>query len=430
VAAEAVPAGPLTLASALALAARGNRRIAEGEEQLLVARARVWEARGRLLPATTGSGRYTWYTDQQTTRVRIPPGLLPAGTTPPAVTIRQAEFGVLNGTLTLPLDVTGELQLTLAAAQAGYRGERARLWATRLAEQVRVIRAYFQLLESERLAEVTEQTIELEQEQGAHAEQRFTAGRLTKNELLVVQVALRNAEEQRLQRALAIDEARWDLNRAIGLPVDAPSEVTDVHERPAVPAADEALRLARASNPALSALLEEQQRLEESARALARGRLPRFSAGGAIDYSSATIVEPQRVGSGFVGFTWDLGTDTRREAEIAAARHAAEQNRIAVGRELDELEAAVRRTQRAAEERLAAAAAAEAGVAQAEENLRIRRQQFDAGRATSDDVLDAEALLAGQRATRAGALYQAHTRRAELQELLGLPLDDVVADTR
>jgi len=45
-------------------------------------------------------------------------------------------------------------------------------------------------------------------------------------------------------------------------------------------------------------------------------------------------------------------------------------------------------------------------------------------------VLDAEALLAGQRATRAGALYQAHTRRAELQELLGLPLDDVVAETR
>ena len=428
--AEAAPPGPLTLAEALALAARGNRRIAEAEEQLEVARARVWETRGRLLPATTGSGRYTWYTDPQTTRVVLPPGLLPAGTTPPAVIVRQAEFGVVNGTLRLPLDLSGELQHTLAAAQAGYRGERARLWATRLAEQVRVIRAYFQLLEAERLAEVTEQTIATDRQQLANAEQRFAAGRLTKNELLVVQVALRNAEEQRLQRALAIDQARWALNQAVGLPVDLPSEVVDVHERPAVPAADEALRLARATNPVLVSLLEEQQRLEESARALAQSRLPRLEAGGAIDYSSATIVQPQRVGSGFVGFTWDLGTDTRREAEIAAARHEASQNRIAVGRELDELEAAVRTTQRAAEERLAAAAAAEAGVAQAEENLRIRRQQFDAGRATSDDVLDAEALLAGQRATRAGALYQAHTRRAELQELLGLPLDDVVADTR
>jgi outer membrane protein len=206
--------------------------------------------------------------------------------------------------------------------------------------------------------------------------------------------------------------------------------VADVHQQPVVPTPDDALRLARANNPVLTALLEEQQRLEESATALARGWLPRVSAGGAVDYSSATIVEPRRVGSGFVGFTWDLGIDGRRAADIAAARHQVEQNRIAVGRQLDELEAAVRSTQRAAEERLAAAAAAEAGVAQAEENLRIRRQQFDAGRATSDDVLDAQALLTGQRATRASARYQAHTRRAELQELLGLPLDDVVAETR
>src|SRR5437870_4744783 len=163
--AEAAPAGPLTLAAALALAARGNRRVAEAEEQLDIARARVWETRGRLLPATTGSGRYTWFTDAQTTRVVLPPGLLPAGTTPPAVIVRQAAFGTVNGTLRLPLDLSGELQHTLAAAQAGYRGERARLWATRLAEQVGVIRAYSQLLEAERLAEVTEQTIATDRQQ-------------------------------------------------------------------------------------------------------------------------------------------------------------------------------------------------------------------------------------------------------------------------
>ena len=135
-------------------------------------------------------------------------------------------------------------------------------------------------------------------------------------------------------------------------------------------------------------------------------------------------------GSGFVGFSWDLGTDTRREAQIAGARAAAEQNRIALERQLREVEAAVRATQRAAEERLAAEATALAAVGQAEENLRIRQQQFDAGRATSEDVLDAEALLAGQRATLATALYQAHSRRAELQRLIGLPLDDVLPETR
>src|SRR5207249_2729852 len=42
---EAAPGGPLTLAAALALAARGNRRIAEAEEQVEVARAGVGDAR-------------------------------------------------------------------------------------------------------------------------------------------------------------------------------------------------------------------------------------------------------------------------------------------------------------------------------------------------------------------------------------------------
>ena len=423
------PAEPLTLAAALALAGHGNRRVAEAEHRLAESRERVWQTRARLLPSATGSGRYTWYTDPQTTAVQLAPGSLPPGVSP-IVIVREKEFGVANGTLTVPVDLTGELLHALAASQAGYRGERARAWATRLGEDVAVVHAYFRLLEAERLRDVTRETIAVERQHRETAEDRFNAGRLTKNELLVAEVAVRDAEQRLLQDELAIAEARWALNQAIGLPVDAPSEVVDVTAPAAVPGADEALGLARANNPAVVELLEEQQRLAETARSLERGWLPRVAAGGAIDYSSATIVQPQRTESGFVGLTWDLGTDGRRAAEIAEARIATDRTRIALERQLRELEAAVRTTQQSAEERLAAAEAARVGVVQAEENLRIRRDQFAAGRATSDDVLDASALLARERATFASAVYQAHTRRAELQELIGLPLDALVAEAR
>jgi outer membrane protein TolC len=133
------------------------------------------------------------------------------------------------------------------------------------------------------------------------------------------------------------------------------------------------------------------------------------------------------VGSGFVGFTLDLGTDLRREADIAAARAAADQNRIALEREMRSLEAAVRFTSQAIDERLAAYSTARTAVEQAEENLRIRERQFDAGRATSDDVLTAVTILARERATAATALYQAHTRAAQLRQLMGLPLDPGLA---
>jgi outer membrane protein len=423
VSAAPAPGATLTLADALALASGGNRRIAEAGRAVAATAARVRQARARLLPATTASGRYTWYTDPLTNQVEFPPGLFPAGVRPPVVTIREAEAGTVNGTLVAPLDLTGELLQALGAAQAGYRGERARLWATTLGEQVAVVRAYFGLLQAERLREVTVETLDADRRQLRTASDRFRAGRLTKNELLVVQVAARNAEQELVQRDLAIADARWSLNEAVGLPVDAPTAVADVAGRPVAPALEDALREAYARNPVIVALLEEQQRLEATASSLARGRLPRVQAGAAADWTTSDVVQPQGVGQGFVGFSWDLGTDGRREAEIAEARVQAERNRLAVERELRRLEAAVRLAHQAVAERLSALEAAAAGVGQAEENLRIREQQFAAGRAQSDDVLEAEALLAAQRATLATALYQAHVRRAELRQLMGLPVD-------
>jgi outer membrane protein TolC len=206
--------------------------------------------------------------------------------------------------------------------------------------------------------------------------------------------------------------------------------VADVTGRPALPSASDALREAYAHNPVLLALVEEQQRLEDAASALARSRLPQVQGGGSIEYTSAEIIQPQEIGGAFVGFSWNFDTGGRKEAQIAQARIAADQNRVRIERSLREVEAAVRSTRLAAEERLAALASAESAVRQAEENLRIRAQQFDVGRATSENVLDAEALLADQRATLATALYQAHTRRAELQQILGLPLDEIVPDPR
>jgi outer membrane protein TolC len=414
----------LSLPDALARASGGNRRLAEARAQLAIARQRVLDARGRLFPATRGTGRYTWNTSEQGNTVQIP------GAPVQSIIIRDRDLGAISGTMTVPLDLSGEIRHALAAAQAGYRGEAARLWAATLEQDVVVIGAYYTLLEAERLHDVTLQTLALHRQQLGFADDRFRNGRLTKNEVLVVQVGLRNAEQQLRQRTLAIDEARFALNQAVGLPIDTPTEIVDVDARPDLPSETEALRVAYRANPVLSALLEEQQRLDATATALTRARLPRLSGGGTVDHSNSKIVEPTLIGAGFIGFEWDLGTDTRREAQIGEARVAADANRIRTERELRELEQAVRSTYRAAEERLAALDTSAIAVQQAEENLRIRQQQFDVGRATSDDVLDAEALLAAERATVASARYQAQTRHAELRRLMGQRLETAPAEER
>ena len=429
-AAPVAPAGSETLAldDVLRLAA-ANRRVMEADRNLEIARAGVDQARGRFFPQITGQGRYNWYTDPQTVQIDLPPGLLPAGTALPSAVIRESDFFTVNGTATAPIDVFGELTKNLTAAQAGYRAEEARRAGVLLGEQVAATRSYFGLLEAERLIEVQRQTLDSQRQQLTNAQARVDHGRLTRNELLVVQVAVRNTEQELLQLELRERRARWNLNQLIGRPIDAPLALADVLTSPVLPAADEALREAFATNVTLRVLLEEQQRLEDAASSLARGRLPRLQGGGTIDYSTQEIIQPQRIGGGYVGFTWDL-LDAPRDAEIAKARIAIDQNRTRIERTLREVEAAVRATQGAAEERLAALATAQTAVVQAEENRRIRAQQFDVGRATSEDLLDAETLLARQRAALATSRYQAHVRAAELEELIGRPLESLLTTSR
>jgi outer membrane protein len=423
------PDTPLGLADVVQLASVESRRLAEADQDVAIAAARVGEARGRLFPQLSAQGRYSWYTDPQTTGVQLPPSALAAlGGHPPTVVVREKDFGTVDGTATLPIDLFGEITKGLTAAQAGYRAEEARRFATLLGEQVDAVQSYFQLLEAERLRDVGEQTLAAQRQQLTNAQSRVEAGRLTRNELLVVQVAVQQTEQDLLLRNLRIAQARWKLNAVIGRPIDAPTRVADVSARPALPSTADALRDAYAHNPVLLALVEEQQRLEDTASALSRSRLPSFQGGGTVDYNTSGIVQPQEVEGAFVGFTWNYDLGGRKNSQIAQARIAADQNRTRIERSLREVETAVRATRQAAEERLAALASAETAVRQAEENVRIRQQQFDVGRATSEDLLDAQALLTQQRATLASSLYQAHTRRAELQQVMGLPVDAIIPD--
>lgn len=419
-----------TLAAALAEARGGNRAMQSAALRVGIARQRALEARGRLLPSTTAEARYTWYSDERRTTVDLPPGVLPPGVQPFDVVLSDSDAGTITAQVRLPIDLTGELRQILAAAQAGYRGEAARRWSVELEQDLAVTRAYFDRLAVLRLREVTDETIALYRRQLADAERQFAAGRVTKNEVLEVQVVLRNAEQRRLQETVAVERARWAFNDAVGVAVDAATEVEDVRDRPALAPIDDTLRRAQETNPVLTGLFERQRQLDAELSALERSRFPRFHAGGAVDYSSSDLFEPNQIGAGFVGFSWDLGTDTQREARIGAARLAADENRVDTEAQLRALEQALRAVQQSAEERLAALDTATEAVGQAEENLRIRQQQFGVGRAQTRDVLDAQRLLAEQRAVLATALYQAQTRRAELQRLIGEPFESMLAEGR
>lgn len=420
-------AAPLDLASALDLAGRRNRSIAAASASVNAAAGDVAAVRAALLPTAGIRGGYNWYSDDQTNSIVLDPSLLPPGTAIPSVTVREQDFANVTAAVRLAIDLGGELRHSLDAAQASYRAEAARAWATHLDEEKNVAAAYYGLLEAERLREVGQQTVTLYERQLADASIRYEQGRLTRNGVLVVQVTLTDARQVVLQLENAVAIARRALNVVTGLDVSAATEVREVAGRPSLPSLDDAVAKLKSANPVVTSLLEEVNAADERLTSAKRARLPRFSLTAAYDATTAKVLTPNDYASVGVGVEMDL-VNLRREGEIARLGAVATRTRLVLDRTTRDLEKLLRDSHDRLRERLAAIDAARSAVGQAEENMRIRRVQFDEGRATSEDLLQASQLLVRQKAMLAASLYQAHERRAELQQLMGRPLAELAAD--
>ena len=289
------------------------------------AAARVRDARGRLLPATTGAGRYTWYTDPRSaTPSRCRPALLPPARRSPSFVIREQQSGTSERRHRRPARRDRRAPAD-AHRGAGRLPRRAR---ARLGDDARRRRSASSAPTStcsrrERLREVVEQTIALDRAQLANAQQRFDAGRLTKNELLVVQVALPGrASRSCVQRDLDDRPGALALNEAIGARSTRRRRSSTWPTVPTLPPVDDALRDAFANNPVL-ALAGRGAAAPGRDRDRARARPPAALRGrrrGRLDERRRSSSR-SAIGSGFVGFTWDLGTDGRREAQHRRSAH-------------------------------------------------------------------------------------------------------------
>ena len=102
------------------------------------------EARGLLLPSTTAQRRL--HLVQRRAQHRAEAARIRQCRRRFEVVLSDSDAGTINALFSQPIDLSGELRQTLAAAQAGYRGEAARRWATELEQDVAVTRAYFDRL--------------------------------------------------------------------------------------------------------------------------------------------------------------------------------------------------------------------------------------------------------------------------------------------
>jgi multidrug efflux pump subunit AcrB/outer membrane protein TolC len=258
-------------------------------------------------------------------------------------------------------------------------------------------RAYLDVLAFSARRAATEALIESLAKTLAEVSARVDAGRALRVDALKIRQALERAELD----LLALEEGRAValeiLSRAVGHRGSvAPLSAPDWLARP-LPGVGELVDGALARRDDLAALGSAAEALDKRRAQVRAELIPRLDARAAWVWSNGTPYAQDQWIEGGLYLRWTpvaSGTRGPRAAALAARQSA-------VDRELADAAAGVEVQVRAALAELATARDAvgvgERGIEQAEETLRVEMERYAAGRITTNELLEAEALLRSQR---------------------------------
>jgi len=422
---------PLSLDEAIAAGLEASPALHASRAKVDASSARAREVAAMRLPALKLGAGYTRLSE-------IPPFEVTLPIFPQPIVVSQNYFN--NWTLRLtaqqPLFTGFRLQANTESARMLEASAGWDLTKDRSEFVFAVKNAYWGLARAREIEAVVDDTIVQVQEHLKDVRAFFDQGLLTKNEVLRAELQLSQTELLRIDARNASEMARTSLNTLIGLPVEADVELTSSAESAAsqVPAdvgpvedaaARSLLGTALAGRPELKASEFRIKASEAGLKAARSGWYPQVALAGNYYYlrpNPRLLPAVDRFKA-----TWDVGVSvsfdlwnwgqTKSQTEQAKAQLSQARD----ARKLLEDQAVLDVTQSRlalvqARDKIGVAAQA---VGQAEENLRMVREQFREGVALNSDVLDAEVFLLQARTSRTQAAMDLALAQARLEKALG-----------
>ncbi|HEX8180297.1 MAG TPA: TolC family protein [Pyrinomonadaceae bacterium] len=418
-AAQVTTGGPatLSLAQALQLALQNNLTTLLARERRREAEGLQQEARAGLLPNISGAA-YQASLTQNLAALGFQPGTFPG--------IARTFIGPFNNFDARARLVQNIFDLSaLKNYRAGRAGVRVAEFEEQLArEQVATGTAltYLEALRAERAVAAGEANVELAQALVKLAEDQRGAGVATGVDVTRAQTRL--AEEQlRLAQAQRLSEqARLNLQRIVGLPLESPLTLTDElrFTTEPMPTVETAVAQAAQSRPELR-IAEEEIRINELARQAVRAeQLPSLAFVGDYGVSGITPTNtalPTRRAALQLNVPIFNGGLTRGREAVAASR--TRQAELALGNVRGQIEEDARLALSAVRTAVAQVRAADESVNLAQRELEMARDRFRAGVADNLEVVNAQTALANARDEQVTALAQYNGARLNLAAALG-----------
>lgn len=422
-AAQTLPAAPLqlTLEDAVRRGLETSHRIAEAVARGQAAEAVIGERRAAALPQVAAQGGYTRTNHVDTFGILLPNNQLRViyPDIPDNYRTRlDLQWPIYTGGRVDALERAARIEATASGDDV----------ATARADlTLEITRAFWALVTATESLRVVEESVTRIDAHLRDVRNQLDAGLVPPNDVLSVE-----AQESR-QRMLAIqargarDVAEAELARLVGLPPGSSLAVAASEGAGAAPSdtADALLDAARQRRSERAALMRRIASADERTHAAAAGTRPTVAVGGGWDYARPNPrIFPREEAwrtswDASINVSWPLLDGGRARSEIAEATASSRalQERLA---DFD-LALAVEVRQRLTDvtSTRAAVSAAEDAVRSATEARRVVGDRFNAGVATSTDVLDAQVVLLQAELDRTQAVANARLADARLARTVG-----------
>ena len=303
----------------------------------------------------------------------------------------QSSVG-FHATVTQPLYTAGKIDSEVAAAGAEASANRAEVERTKLDVKMAVAELYVAVLRGKRVVEVAKSKVASLKAHAQDVDNRFRFEKASRNELLAVQVALADAQQQEVRDGNALEMTKAAYNRALGRNLTGPVNIVELQDDGDPPGVDDLTRAAWRHRPEVAEITARATALREQAAAASSASGPQVSLRGGYLYQGDKYIQPNGVAGIALTAEWNLFDSGRANHQATALSQKAE----ALTRLRRDAESmiALEVRQRWLELQTAKQqiAFAKVAIAQADENLRVVRDRYVQRLGNNTEVLDAKTL--------------------------------------
>ena len=403
------PGTHLDLKEALRLAWKANPNLQISRLQALIAGEQVVRARSGLLPQVKTQLSQTIYDD--------PMKFSFAGGANFPQTNRNF-WGSQTSVNQLLFDFWG----TPSKYMAAIKGHQASLLDTAQTRDnvfLTVAQGYFKTLRAQKMVEVAKQNVFDLKEHLRIAQDQYQFGIVTMNDVLQAKVSLADAQQNLIVAQTDYIDIRSTLNKALMLPVTAPTVLKDEKVDLKAWALGEATDVALKHRADLKA---SQERIHEQEKVVAETRaqfFPQFGvqAGHFYQVNNSTLHNNQWFA--IFAMNWNIFSGLDTKAAVSQAKLKVQQLQEQHKDMNEQVQLDVQTAYLKIKETVDRIRTTETAVTQGEENLRLNEERYKESVGTATDVIDADTLLTRTRVNYWTAVYDHQMAKAQMLWAIG-----------